>query len=79
MSTAESRRVDVSVVVNHDRIRTHRRPGWQFNTMVWSEIDPLTGASRDALLLAAEDPDALGTADGHPVTVTSREGHVSRA
>ena len=53
------------------------RRGKQFNTMVWSEIDPLTGAARDALFMAAEDAEALGIADGHPLTVTSPQGQVS--
>ena len=53
------------------------RRGKQFNTMVWSERDPLTGADRDALFMAAEDADALAMADGQRVTVTSPQGQVA--
>jgi predicted molibdopterin-dependent oxidoreductase YjgC len=52
------------------------RRGKQFNTMVWSERDPLTGADRDALFMAAEDADALAMAEGQRVTVTSPQGQV---
>jgi molybdopterin-dependent oxidoreductase alpha subunit len=53
------------------------RRGKQFNTMVWSEVDPLTGAARDALFMSAEDADALGIAGGHRLTVTSPQGQVA--
>ena len=38
------------------------RRGKQFNTMVHMSKDPLTGASRDALFIAASDASALGAA-----------------
>ena len=37
------------------RFRLATRRGKQFNTMVWSRRDPLTGADRDGLLMAPED------------------------
>ena len=39
--------------------------------MVWNEIDPLTGAGRDALFLADADAAALGVAEGDAVLVRS--------
>jgi predicted molibdopterin-dependent oxidoreductase YjgC len=52
------------------------RRGKQFNTMVWKERDPLTGAARDALFISAEDAGAAGLNDGSPVRVTSAHGAI---
>ena len=52
------------------------RRGKQFNSMVYAGVDPLTGAPRDALLLAAEDAEALKLADGAPVLVRSEHGEL---
>jgi molybdopterin-dependent oxidoreductase alpha subunit len=59
------------------RFRLATRRGKQFNSMVWSRTDPLTGADRDGLLMAPEDAAALGVADGSPVTVRSGVGEVA--
>ena len=53
------------------------RRGKQFNSMVWKATDPLTGAERDALFMAAEDAGSLGVADGDPVTVRSEVGEMA--
>ena len=53
------------------------RRGKQFNSMVWKRKDPLTGADRDALFMAASDATALGLADGAAVTVRSETGSVA--
>ncbi len=50
------------------------RRGKQFNTMVHASIDPLTGAARDALLMAPADALALGVHDGDRVVVSSDIG-----
>jgi anaerobic selenocysteine-containing dehydrogenase len=50
------------------------RRGKQFNSMVQQEIDPLTGAARDAVFMSAEDADRLGAADGATVTLRSENG-----
>jgi molybdopterin-dependent oxidoreductase alpha subunit len=50
------------------------RRGKQFNSMVQRERDPLTGADRDAIFIAAEDLARLGAADGDRVTLTSTRG-----
>jgi molybdopterin-dependent oxidoreductase alpha subunit len=52
------------------------RRGKQFNSMVFAEADPLTGAGRDALFLSAEDADRLGVGQGSPVRVRSGAGEV---
>jgi predicted molibdopterin-dependent oxidoreductase YjgC len=52
------------------------RRGKQFNSMVWEDRDPLTGAGRDALFVADADADALGVADGDPVLVRSKHGEL---
>jgi predicted molibdopterin-dependent oxidoreductase YjgC len=52
------------------------RRGKQFNSMVWNDVDPLTGASRDALFLAADDAATLGVRDGAPVLVRSAHGEI---
>jgi predicted molibdopterin-dependent oxidoreductase YjgC len=52
------------------------RRGKQFNSMVWNDIDPLTGAARDALFVAADDAVALGVRDGAPVLVRSAYGEM---
>ena len=50
------------------------RRGKQFNSMVWAEKDPLTGAGRDALFLADADAASLGVAEGDAVLVRSAHG-----
>jgi len=52
------------------------RRGKQFNTMVHAERDPLTGASRDALLIAPSDAIDLGVSEGAPVVVRSDRGEL---
>jgi predicted molibdopterin-dependent oxidoreductase YjgC len=52
------------------------RRGKQFNSMVWMETDPLTGAARDAIFVADTDAKTLGFADGDPVVVRSEFGEL---
>jgi molybdopterin-dependent oxidoreductase alpha subunit len=52
------------------------RRGKQFNTMVHQQKDPLTGAMRDALFMAASDIDGLGLRDGDAVVVRSDHGEM---
>jgi molybdopterin-dependent oxidoreductase alpha subunit len=58
------------------RFRLSTRRGKQFNTMRFADRDPLTGASRDALLMSAIDADRLGFSDGTPVMVRSAHGEL---
>jgi predicted molibdopterin-dependent oxidoreductase YjgC len=50
------------------------RRGKQFNSMVQREIDPLTGAARRDVLIAAGDARRLGIAAGDRVRLTSSVG-----
>jgi molybdopterin-dependent oxidoreductase alpha subunit len=52
------------------------RRGKQFNSMVWAEKDPLTGAGRDALFVADADAAALGVSEGDRVLVRSAHGEL---
>jgi molybdopterin-dependent oxidoreductase alpha subunit len=50
------------------------RRGKQFNSMVQKEVDPLTGAARDAVFVSAGDAAALGLGDGARVRLRSAHG-----
>ncbi len=50
------------------------RRGKQFNSMVYAEVDPLTGATRDAVYIDEADAAALGGVEGTPVRLTSEVG-----
>jgi predicted molibdopterin-dependent oxidoreductase YjgC len=52
------------------------RRGKQFNSMVFAEQDPLTGAGRDGVLVAPEDARALGLASGARVLLRSDHGEM---
>ena len=65
-------RVDTSLPAGRFTVATRR--GKQFNTMVQAEIDPLTGAGRDAVFIDADDARALGFLEGDRVILTSETG-----
>ena len=50
------------------------RRGKQFNSMVQGDVDPLTGAGRDAVLMDPGDATAAGLAAGDRVRLTSPTG-----
>jgi len=50
------------------------RRGKQFNTLVYADVDPLTGAARDAVLMNADDAAALHLADRDRISVVSDQG-----
>jgi len=52
------------------------RRGKQFNSMVHADVDPLTGATRDAVYIDEADARALGAQDGTPVRLTSAAGYL---
>jgi predicted molibdopterin-dependent oxidoreductase YjgC len=54
--------------------RVSTRRGKQFNSMIQREIDPLTGAGRDDVLVSAEDLEALDLEEGARVVLTSPSG-----
>ena len=59
------------------------RRGKQFNSMVQKDIDPLTGAARDAIFVSVEDAERLGVSEGTCIRLVSAhgsyEGRVFRA
>ena len=50
------------------------RRGRQFNTLIYAEVDPLNGASRDAVLMSTDDASELHVRHGDPVTLVSDAG-----
>jgi molybdopterin-dependent oxidoreductase alpha subunit len=58
------------------RFRVSTRRGKQFNSMVWDERDPLTGAARDEVLMSADDAAELGVAAGRRVRLRSEAGEI---
>ena len=50
------------------------RRGKQFNTLIYAEIDPLTGAGRDAVFINPEDAAKLGVMREDPITLTNEHG-----
>jgi predicted molibdopterin-dependent oxidoreductase YjgC len=53
------------------------RRGKQFNSMVMAEVDPLTGAHRDAVYIDQADAAALGLRDGDAVVLRSGAGELA--
>jgi predicted molibdopterin-dependent oxidoreductase YjgC len=54
--------------------RVSTRRGKQFNSMVQREIDPLTGAARDSVLISNEDLERLGWPSGTRARLRSSSG-----
>jgi len=52
------------------------RRGKQFNSMIYAEVDPLTGAGRDALFIGKADAEALKVTDGAAVLIRSEHGEM---
>jgi predicted molibdopterin-dependent oxidoreductase YjgC len=50
------------------------RRGKQFNSIIHSEVDPITGAHRDEVLISAEDAARLGLADGELIVLRNAIG-----
>ena len=61
------------------RYHLSTRRGKQFNSMVWRDRDPLTGATRDALFISADDAQALGVSEGQALVVRAQSGATLRA
>ncbi|MFN0067869.1 MAG: molybdopterin-dependent oxidoreductase [Limisphaerales bacterium] len=58
--------------IPHFHVSTRR--GKQFNTLIYDEVDPLTGAPRDAVFMAHEDAARLHLARGDRVALLNRTG-----
>ena len=57
-----------------DRFAVSTRRGKQFNSMVQRDFDPLTGASRDDILISRDDLERLHLAEGAAVRLRSESG-----
>lgn len=64
--------VPVSPVTREFVVSTRR--GKQFNTLIYAEMDPLTGAGRDAVFMCLEDAAAMGLASGSKVRLANDVG-----
>ncbi len=53
------------------------RRGKQFNSMVMADKDPLTGASRDDILISAQDAGRLGLKNGDEITLRNEHGSLA--
>jgi anaerobic selenocysteine-containing dehydrogenase len=58
------------------RYRLSTRRGKQFNSMVFEDHDPLTGAERDAVFVSRTDAADLGLEEGTPVVLRSPHGEM---
>ncbi|MFZ4518460.1 MAG: FdhF/YdeP family oxidoreductase [Microthrixaceae bacterium] len=65
-----------SAEVPEDRFVVTSRRGKQFNSIVWREVDPLTGATRDAVYMDPTDAAELRLADGDRVVLRSEAGEL---
>jgi len=52
------------------------RRGKQFNTLIYAEVDPLTGAQRDAVLMNVDDAAALHLKHGDSITLPNDIGRL---
>lgn len=59
-----------------DRFVVSTRRGQQFNSMVWDEVDPLTGAGREEVFVARSDAERLDLEEDDPVLVRSETGEM---
>lgn len=64
-----------SIPAGHFFLSTRR--GKQFNSMIFNEVDPLTGASRDAVYIDGRDADALNLVEGEQVVLRSDIGSMN--
>jgi molybdopterin-dependent oxidoreductase alpha subunit len=60
--------------IGDGRFRVSTRRGKQFNSMLWQDRDPLTGARRDDVLMSREDTERLGLREGDRVLLRSAVG-----
>lgn len=59
------------------QFRMSTRRGKQFNTLIYAEVDPLTGAPRDAVLMNADDASMLRLCHGDAVELHNDHGHLA--
>jgi anaerobic selenocysteine-containing dehydrogenase len=52
------------------------RRGKQFNSLIYDEVDPLTGAARDAVFMSPEDAAALHLTQSDRIVLVSETGRL---
>ncbi len=57
-------------------LRCSTRRGKQFNSMIWQDNDPLTGAGRDAVFISSSDAASKGLVQGDEVLLRSAFGEI---
>ena len=57
-----------------DRFQLSTRRGKQFNSMIYSATDPLTGLKREDIMMAKEDAERLGLQNGDPILLRNDRG-----
>ncbi|HXG93158.1 MAG TPA: FdhF/YdeP family oxidoreductase [Blastocatellia bacterium] len=68
--------IKIEVKEANKKLRLSTRRGKQFNSMVYKQRDPLTGASRDDALISEEDAARLGIADGDNIILRNSTGEM---
>ncbi len=63
-----------SVASSEGQFIVSTRRGKQFNTLIYDEIDPLTGAARDAVFMSPEDASALHLIGGDRIALVNELG-----
>jgi molybdopterin-dependent oxidoreductase alpha subunit len=72
---AHFRAVALPVPPSHDGcFHLSTRRGKQFNSMIYADVDPLTGAARDAVFINPDDAAALHLRGGDRVVLVSAQG-----
>ncbi|MDR3404015.1 MAG: FdhF/YdeP family oxidoreductase [Chthoniobacter sp.] len=71
---ARLRAVDLPVPMEDGNFFVSTRRGKQFNTLIYAEIDPLTGAGRDAVFMSGEDAGVLHLKAGDRVALVNDLG-----
>jgi molybdopterin-dependent oxidoreductase alpha subunit len=71
---AEKKDLSAGSAISAVSFRVSTRRGKQFNSMIQREVDPLTGARRDDVLIAADDLRLLGLESGAAVVLRSASG-----
>jgi len=56
------------------RFQLSTRRGKQFNSMIYSSTDPLTGLKREDIIMAKEDAERLGLRNGDPILLRNDRG-----
>jgi len=59
------------------KLRLSTRRGKQFNSIVHRNLDPLTGANRNDVLMSKDDADRIGVSDGDEVRLISSIGDMN--